>query len=478
MNPKHVNINNRTKVPLRYVPKNLTIKDKKKQKKNLSKSRKLYKKGIYYTRPKVKSFKSRKSNHLEKLKEMYGVENANPTQELASKTKCNLASLEKIVNKGEGAYYSSGSRPNQTARSWGLARLASTLTGGNASVIDYHLLKEGCSSDSPALKAAKKKCKEVGRKCGNNKTKNIKGGDDDDNDPDECSICFDPIYDNQEKFTCENDRRHVFHNECIRSYCRTLYGVRVFPCPICRYINTCPRDREAPPPPPLFINPVREQEIIAEIAAAAGRREAAGIRSPRTRRSSGSRRSSTTRTSPTISNMPQEHPFRPYTDEINNSMREGFNGIRTGPMSHFISNSGDNIYTTMIDGFGNQVSLTARMNTLGDVTDVGIILEDNVTRDNFDNLWNDSDLVSQKTYGEWLLENRNVFNSGRGNQSEEAVSPYVDEMLRNEQFITRRLYRSESGRGELYDGETHMYLGDHDDNIFDVLRFIYRNVRR
>ena len=98
MKPKHVNINNKTKVPLRYVPKNLTIKDQKKQKKSLSKSRKLYKKGIYYTRPTVKSFKSRKSNHLANLKEMYGVENANPTQELASKTKCNLPSLEKIVN--------------------------------------------------------------------------------------------------------------------------------------------------------------------------------------------------------------------------------------------------------------------------------------------------------------------------------------------------------------------------------------------
>ena len=65
-------------------------------------------------------------------------------------------------------------------------------------------------------------------------------------------------------------------------------------------------------------------------------------------------------------------------------------------MSHFISNSGDNIYTTMIVGFRNQVSLTSRMNTLGVVTDVGIILGNNVTRDNFDNLFDDSDLVSQK----------------------------------------------------------------------------------
>ena len=38
------------------------------------------------------------------------------------------------------------------------------------------------------------------------------------------------------------------------------------------------------------------------------------------------------------------------------------------------------------------------MNNQRDVTDVGITLENNVTRDNFDNLWNDSDLVSKKTY--------------------------------------------------------------------------------
>ena len=145
------------KVPLRYIPKNLSTKDKMKQKRNLAKSRKLYKKGIYYSRPKVKSFKSRKSNHLSNLRKAYGVENANPTKELAEKSGCSISALNKIINKGEGAYYSSGSRPNQTARSWGLARLASALTGGNAAVIDYHILKEGCAPSSPALKAAKKK---------------------------------------------------------------------------------------------------------------------------------------------------------------------------------------------------------------------------------------------------------------------------------------------------------------------------------
>ena len=40
-------------VPSHYVPKNLSKKDKKIIKKELIKSRKLYKKGKYYTRKKV-----------------------------------------------------------------------------------------------------------------------------------------------------------------------------------------------------------------------------------------------------------------------------------------------------------------------------------------------------------------------------------------------------------------------------------------
>ena len=48
-------------IPVKYAPKNLTKKDKKKAIKELKKSRKLYKKGKYYTRKKDKSFKSKVS---------------------------------------------------------------------------------------------------------------------------------------------------------------------------------------------------------------------------------------------------------------------------------------------------------------------------------------------------------------------------------------------------------------------------------
>jgi hypothetical protein len=87
---------------------------------------------------------------------MYGVENMAPTRELARKTGCSVAGLKQIVKKGEGAYFSSGSRPNQTAQSWGYARLASAITGAGASVVDYHILEKTCNSRSKALKLAKK----------------------------------------------------------------------------------------------------------------------------------------------------------------------------------------------------------------------------------------------------------------------------------------------------------------------------------
>jgi hypothetical protein len=64
---------------------------------------------------------------------MYKIKTITPNKELSKKTGCSLSALKQIVKKGEGAYYSSGSRPNQTASSWGLARLASSVTGSKSS---------------------------------------------------------------------------------------------------------------------------------------------------------------------------------------------------------------------------------------------------------------------------------------------------------------------------------------------------------
>ena len=132
------------KTSLRYLPKRLSFKDKQTQSKMLVKSKKMYKKGNYYIRKPVKSFKSKTSSHVLNAKKMYNVEKIGATNELARKTGCSKSALAKIIGKGAGAYYSSGSRPNQTAQSWGIARLASALTSGKAGAVDYDILNEGC----------------------------------------------------------------------------------------------------------------------------------------------------------------------------------------------------------------------------------------------------------------------------------------------------------------------------------------------
>lgn len=146
----------KTNIPYKYSPYTLSKRDRATQLRELRKSRKLYKRGIYHTRKTLKSYKHVKSPHIRAAMHMYGVSNMRPTPALARKTKCSLKSLRKIVNKGRGAYYSSGSRPNQTAESWGVARLASALTGQKASQVDYHLLKDGCAKSSKALRLANK----------------------------------------------------------------------------------------------------------------------------------------------------------------------------------------------------------------------------------------------------------------------------------------------------------------------------------
>jgi len=143
-------------VPVRYIPRNLSNKDKVKVKKELRKSRELYPKGIYHTRAPVASFQSKPSRYVTLAKKKYGLEKIAPSRKMAVATGCSTKVLRKIINKGEGAYYSSGSRPNQTAQSWGIARLASAVVGGKAAVIDYGILVAGCKPGSPALAAARR----------------------------------------------------------------------------------------------------------------------------------------------------------------------------------------------------------------------------------------------------------------------------------------------------------------------------------
>jgi hypothetical protein len=140
----------------RYLPDSLSRRDKARQRKELTKSRRMYKQRKYYTRKSVKSFTSKPSKHVDTARRLYHIQNIRPTRELSGRTGCSLKGLRQIVRKGEGAYYSSGSRPNQTPQSWGYARLASSITGGNASAVDFHIIDKECDHRKPAYRLAQR----------------------------------------------------------------------------------------------------------------------------------------------------------------------------------------------------------------------------------------------------------------------------------------------------------------------------------
>jgi hypothetical protein len=153
------------RVPVRYVPRTLSRKDRRKQIAMLKRSRRLYKRGEYYGRTtKLKSYPHVASKHTDVARRMYHVEKIVPNAALAKATGCSVGSLHKIVKKGEGAFYSSGSRPNQSPQSWGYARLASAITGGKAAGVDYAILQNGCKPNSRALRLARTARKGAARK--------------------------------------------------------------------------------------------------------------------------------------------------------------------------------------------------------------------------------------------------------------------------------------------------------------------------
>jgi len=127
------------KLPKKYTSK-LSRKDKKKQLRSLKRSIKSYKKKKYYTRPKLKSFKGRKSNWTQKFHKLYP--NAKTLKQIEKQTGIPKKALVAVKKKGMGAYYSSGSRPNQTSESWGKARMYAYILGSPTRKVDHHITEK------------------------------------------------------------------------------------------------------------------------------------------------------------------------------------------------------------------------------------------------------------------------------------------------------------------------------------------------
>ena len=111
-------------IPRRYLG-NLKGKERQKQIKSIFEEKE---------RPKTKA-RERKSSYTMKFNKKYGEEldgmkGKRSKRNIAKITGIPFKAVDEIYKKGEGAYYSSGSRPNQTPQSWGRGRLYAYIMGG------------------------------------------------------------------------------------------------------------------------------------------------------------------------------------------------------------------------------------------------------------------------------------------------------------------------------------------------------------
>ena len=140
MDNKKRKIQGTRKIPQRYVPKSLSEADKKKQLKSIQS-------GSFEDRPKLKTFKSKKSKQTEAFDKKYGdrlkkMKGGKSKANISKLTGIPVRALKEVYDKGLSAY-KSGSRPNQTANSWATARMYSYIMGiGGSRKADKEITKK------------------------------------------------------------------------------------------------------------------------------------------------------------------------------------------------------------------------------------------------------------------------------------------------------------------------------------------------
>ena len=112
-------------IPKKYLPDTLSKSDRQKQIKSIFEGKE---------RPETK-VKEKKSSWTTQFSKKYGDEldtmkGKRSKKNIAEITGIPLKAVNEVYKKGEGAYYSSGSRPNQTPSSWARGRLYAYIMGG------------------------------------------------------------------------------------------------------------------------------------------------------------------------------------------------------------------------------------------------------------------------------------------------------------------------------------------------------------
>ena len=113
-------------IPAQYL-KGLKGEDRKKQIKSIFEGT---------IRPTTKA-PSKRSSYVIRFEKKYNTKITN--EDFIHKNIITRTGQKKIMDKAKGAYFSGGSRPNQTPESWAFARLASVIVGGPARKVDIKI---------------------------------------------------------------------------------------------------------------------------------------------------------------------------------------------------------------------------------------------------------------------------------------------------------------------------------------------------
>ena len=113
-------------IPAQYL-KGLKGEDRKKQIKSIFEGT---------IRPTTKA-PSKRSSYVVRFEKKYNTKITN--EDFIHKNIITRTGQKKIMDKAKGAYFSGGSRPNQTPESWAFARVASVIVGGPARKVDIKI---------------------------------------------------------------------------------------------------------------------------------------------------------------------------------------------------------------------------------------------------------------------------------------------------------------------------------------------------
>lgn len=134
----------------------LNKKDTKKHKKYIIERRKKYKKGKFtLKKPKLKSYKNKKSTKVISFEKKYGIQ-ITDIKKIEKEVGIPRKAQKEILDKGRAAFFTDGSRPNQNPNSWAYGRLASVILKQGAYKYDKKIL------DKYQVKIKKPKIKSCG----------------------------------------------------------------------------------------------------------------------------------------------------------------------------------------------------------------------------------------------------------------------------------------------------------------------------